>query len=94
MLYYYLNRYISLQAPLRLGFDDSIRAKIECSICQPDIDAGPSVDTFDQAAWIVYIILQRVNLKLIKNLIFEIFFFFLGIFSEIFRKYDILSIYQ
>jgi hypothetical protein len=56
-----------LQAPSRLGFDDAIRAKIECSICQPDIDAGPSVDTFDQVAWIVYIILQRVSLKLCKG---------------------------
>jgi len=64
MLYYYLNRYISLQAPLRLGFDDAIRSRIECSICQPDINAGPSVDTFDQTAWIVYIILQRVRLKI------------------------------
>ncbi|CAF0779941.1 unnamed protein product [Adineta steineri] len=52
-------QYISLQAPLRLGFDDVIRAKIECSICQPDLNAGPSIDTFDQASWIVYIILQR-----------------------------------
>lgn len=52
-------QYISLQAPLKLGFDDAIRARIECSICQPDIEAGPSADTFDQAAWIVYVILQR-----------------------------------
>ncbi|CAF3550726.1 unnamed protein product [Rotaria socialis] len=53
------DQYISLQARSRLGFDDAIRARIECSICQPDIDAGPSNDTFDQAAWIVYVILQR-----------------------------------
>ncbi|CAF1101262.1 unnamed protein product [Rotaria sordida] len=53
------DQYISLQAPLRLGFDDAIRARIECSICQPDMDAGPSSDTFDQTAWIVYVILQR-----------------------------------
>ncbi len=58
------NRYISLQAPSRLGFDDAIRARIECNICQPDIDAGPSIDTFDQAAWIVYIILQCVSVKI------------------------------
>ncbi len=50
-----------MQAPSSLGFDDAIRTKIECSICQPDINEGPSVDTFDQAAWIVYIILQRVS---------------------------------
>jgi transcription initiation factor IIE alpha subunit len=54
------SRYISLQASTRLGFDDAIRARIECSICQPDVDAGPSADTFDQTAWIVYVILQRV----------------------------------
>ncbi|UJR15575.1 hypothetical protein I4U23_002513 [Adineta vaga] len=53
------DQYISLQAPKRLGFDDAIRARIECSICQPDVDAGPSGDTFDQTAWIIYIILQR-----------------------------------
>ncbi len=64
------NRYISLQAPYRLGFDDVIRARIECSICQPDINAGPSIDTFDQAAWIVYIILQRVSIKIKWEMIF------------------------
>ncbi|CAF3042960.1 unnamed protein product [Rotaria sp. Silwood2] len=53
------DQYISLQASSRLGFDDAIRARIECSICQPDTDAGPSSDTFDQTAWIVYVILQR-----------------------------------
>jgi hypothetical protein len=58
------SRYISLQAPLKLGFDDAIRARIECSICQPDTDAGPSADTFDQTAWIVYTILQRVRREL------------------------------
>ncbi|CAF0993133.1 unnamed protein product [Adineta steineri] len=52
-------QYISLQASARLGFDDAIRARVECSICQPEIDAGPSSDTFDQTAWIVYVILQR-----------------------------------
>lgn len=74
------NRYISLQAPFRLGFDDAIRARIECSICQPDIDAGPSVDTFEQAAWIVYIILQRVGVTIDGRTMFyrEIV---LGIFS-------------
>ena len=56
-----LHRFISLQAPARLGFDDAIRARIECSICQQDADAGPSADTFDQTAWITYNILQRVN---------------------------------
>ncbi|CAF0810289.1 unnamed protein product [Adineta ricciae] len=53
------DKYISLQASSRLGFDDAIRARIECSICQPDMDAGPSSDTFDQTAWIIYAILQR-----------------------------------
>ncbi|CAF1286197.1 unnamed protein product, partial [Didymodactylos carnosus] len=52
-------QYISLQAPNRLGFDDAIRARIECSICQQDMNAGPSLDTFDQTAWIVYSILSR-----------------------------------
>ncbi|CAF1442843.1 unnamed protein product [Adineta steineri] len=32
---------------------------IECSICQPHLNAGPSIDTFDQVSWIVYIKLQR-----------------------------------
>ncbi len=53
-----------MQAPLRLGFDDALRARIECSICQPDADAGPSADTFDQTAWIIYVILQRVRREL------------------------------
>jgi len=53
------DQYVSLQAPSRIGFDDAIRARIECSICQPDLDAGPSADTFDQTAWIIYQILQR-----------------------------------
>lgn len=68
-----LFRYISLQAPSRLGFDDAIRARIECSICQPDIDAGPSGDAFDQAAWIIYVILQRVR-RNILSFLYELFF--------------------
>ena len=64
---------------MKLGFDDAIRARIECSICQPDVDAGPSADTFDQTAWIIYVILQRVKLKFlireknnqIKSMIFR-----------------------
>lgn len=54
------HRYISLQAPCQLGFDTAVRTKIECSICQSDGRIGPSADTFDQAAWIVYTILQQV----------------------------------
>ncbi|CAF0802152.1 unnamed protein product, partial [Didymodactylos carnosus] len=52
-------QYISLQARNRLGFDDAIRARIECSICQQDVNSGPSADTFDQTAWIVYNILNQ-----------------------------------
>ncbi|CAF1203133.1 unnamed protein product [Adineta steineri] len=51
--------YNSFESRHQLGFNDVIRAKIECSICQPDFNAGPSIDTFDQASWIVYIKLQR-----------------------------------
>ena len=61
------NRYISLQASVSLGFDDAIRAHIECRICQADMDAGPSIDTFDQAVSIVYRIFERVNLNLIQT---------------------------
>jgi hypothetical protein len=57
-----------------LGFDDAIRARIECSICQPDTDAGPSGDTFDQTAWIVYVILQRVSRKLNTKFVSRKFF--------------------
>ncbi|CAF1142618.1 unnamed protein product [Adineta ricciae] len=53
------DQYISMQAPARLGFDDAIRTKIECSICQPDRTIGPLVDTFDQAVWMIYTILQQ-----------------------------------
>ena len=56
-----------MQAPSRLGFDDAIRASIECSICQPDANAGPLPDTFDQTAWIIYVIIQRVREKLYKT---------------------------
>jgi len=76
-----LHRYISLQAPLKLGFDDAIRARIECSICQQDIDAGPSADTFDQTAWIVYIILQRVRRIFLNRKFFFLTKYFVGIFS-------------
>ncbi|UJR31091.1 hypothetical protein I4U23_018599 [Adineta vaga] len=57
------DQYISMQAPYHLGFDDAIRTKIECSICQPDLNIGPSIDTFDQAVWMIYTILQRVQSK-------------------------------
>jgi hypothetical protein len=87
------SRYISLQAPLKLGFDDAIRARIECSICQPDIDAGPSADTFDQTAWIVYTILQRVREELKEEIEVEEQIC-LGIFTSIFTKCDFLSTYQ
>ena len=89
-------RYISLQAPLKLGFDDAIRARIECSICQPDINAGPSADTFDQTAWIVYVILQRVRRNQGKETLSrgEERSFVLGIFSFVFTKCDLLSTYQ
>lgn len=76
---------------MKLGFDDAIRARIECSICQPDVNAGPSPDTFDQTAWIVYVILQRVRklgrTKSMKRISLGIFFF-------IPSKCDLLSIYQ
>jgi len=82
-----LHRYISLQAPLKLGFDDAIRARIECSMCQPDIDAGPSADTFDQTAWIVYVILQRVRRKLKKKnfCVMRKIFLFRNIFLDFYK---------
>ena len=84
-------RYISMQAPARLGFDDAIRTKIECSICQPDRTIGPLVDTFDQAVWMIYTILQQVCYSLSEAQ--HKTRLCLGIFSSVSTQCKLSSIY-
>ena len=81
-----------MQAPTRLGFDDAIRTKIECIICQPDRTIGPLVDTFDQAVWMIYTILQRVRYSFSETGYYTRVR--LGIFSSISTQCQLPSIYQ
>lgn len=60
----FLLRYFSLQATSPLGFDDSIRMEVECSIC--DVK-GPDPESFERSRQIVLQYIEKVRSAFFKR---------------------------